>query len=89
VIIQTHLDIKLRNGVVFVTGEKGNPCQPVIVAGDVREVSRHALKLRLAIALEERGIVLDHIGKTRVAHLNIDIVENAINALFDDRFMEP
>lgn len=61
----------------------------LIVAGDVRDVSRHALKLRLAITLEERGIVLDHIGQTRTAHLNIDLVENAINALFDDRFMEP
>ena len=61
----------------------------LIVAGDVRDVSRHALKLRLAITLEERGIVLDHIGQTRAAHLKIDIVEGAINALFDDRFMEP
>lgn len=61
----------------------------LIVAGDVRDVSRHALMLRLAITLEERGIVLDHIGKTRAAHLNIDTVEDAINALFDDRFMEP
>lgn len=60
----------------------------LIVAGDVRDVSRHALELRLAITLEERGVVLDHISQTRAANINIDIVENAINALFDDRFME-
>ncbi len=61
----------------------------LIVAGDVKDVARHAVKLRLAITHPERGVVLDHIGRTHAAKITIDHVEDAINTLFPDRFIEP
>ncbi|MEQ1858453.1 MAG: hypothetical protein ABMA13_00800 [Chthoniobacteraceae bacterium] len=61
----------------------------LIVAGTVEDVARHAEKLRLAITEQERPLVLDYIAKTSVAQLTIDHVEDAINSLWTDRFIEP
>lgn len=62
----------------------------LIVAGTVEDVARHAEKLRLAITEPERGVVLDYIGRTHVAEISIDHVEDSINSVFgEDRFIEP
>ena len=61
----------------------------LINAGDINDVARHAEKLRLAIITSECGLVLDHIGHTHVAEITIDHVEDDINTLFPDRFIEP
>ena len=57
----------------------------LVVAGDVNIVARHAEHLRLAITTEECGVVLNHIS----AQISIDQVEETINSLFPDRFIEP
>ena len=61
----------------------------LIVAGTLNDIARHAEKLRLAITEPECGKVLDYIGHTHVVEITIDHVEDAINKLFPDRFIEP
>lgn len=61
----------------------------LIRAGAVEDVNRHAEKLRLAITDDEAAQVLDFIGRTGRAEIGIDAVEDAINSLFPDRFIEP
>ncbi len=52
-------------------------------------MATHAEALRLAITEAERGLVLDHIAHTRAAAITIEHSEDAINTLFEDRFVEP
>ena len=61
----------------------------LVIAGDVQTVAAHAEQLRLAVITSECGLVLDHIGRTHAADISIDHVEDAINTLFEDRFIEP
>jgi len=61
----------------------------LVVAGTETDVAQYAEELRLAIIDEERGPVLDYIQQHQLAHVTIDQVEEAINALFPDRFIEP
>ncbi|MEA3210777.1 MAG: hypothetical protein QOE70_3834 [Chthoniobacter sp.] len=61
----------------------------ILDAGDVNDVAAFATELRLEITEEERGTVLDYIASKGMVGLNIDIVENAINERFEDRFIEP
>src|SRR5688572_23968132 len=61
----------------------------LIVAGTTTQVAEHAEQLRLAITTPECGLVLDYIGNESLAGIHIDQVETAINALFEDRFIEP
>jgi hypothetical protein len=61
----------------------------LLVAGTETDVAQRAEHLRLAIIEEERGPVLDYIQQHRLAHINIDHVEEAINTLYPDRFVEP
>ena len=61
----------------------------LIVAGNVTEVAEYAETLRLAITTPECALVLDYVGNESLAGINIDQVEDAINALFPDRFIEP
>jgi hypothetical protein len=61
----------------------------LLSVGNVKMVEQHAEKLRLAIITTEAAQVLDHIGQTAVVTITIDYVEDAINTLFDDRFIEP
>lgn len=61
----------------------------LIRAGTVEDVNQHAEKLRLAITDDEAAQVLDFIGRTGTAEIGIDQVEDAINSLFPDRFIEP
>jgi hypothetical protein len=57
----------------------------LVVAGDLNTVATHAEKLRLAVTTEECAVVLDHL----TVEITIDQVEEAINSLFPDRFVEP
>jgi hypothetical protein len=61
--------------------------QLLIVAGDTHQVASLAEELRLAITTPESATVLDHIGP--LAGITIETVEEAINALFPGRFIEP
>ena len=61
----------------------------IVVAGDVQTVAEHAEKLRLAVITSECGVVLDFIAQRKNARISIDHVEDAINTLFEDRFIEP
>jgi hypothetical protein len=61
----------------------------ILDAGDVNDVAAFATELRLDITEGERGTVLDYIATQGMVGLDIDIVENAINERFDDRFIEP
>jgi hypothetical protein len=57
------------------------------LAGDVVTIASHAKELRLAINTTECGQVLDHLAPQ--ACISLDQAEEAINALFPDRFIEP
>lgn len=61
----------------------------LLVAGDESDVSQYAEDLRLAIIEKERGPVLDYIQEHQLARITIDEVEEAINALYPNRFVEP
>jgi hypothetical protein len=61
----------------------------LLVAGNENDVAQHAEKLRLAIIEDETGPVLDYIHKHQLACITIDHVEDAINAVYPDRFVEP
>ena len=61
----------------------------VLSAGHVEDVADFATSLRLDITDKERAIVLDHIAEKALVGISLDIVEDAINARFPDRFMEP
>ena len=50
---------------------------------------KHERPLRATIITPECASVLDYIGNTNVAGITIDHVEDAINTLFEDRFIEP
>ena len=61
----------------------------LVVAGNETDVAKFAEELRLAIIETERGLVLDYIQQHGLSKLTIDQVEEAINALYPDRFIEP
>ena len=61
----------------------------LINAGNIETVARMAEDLRLAITTAECHTVLNHIAAQALAGINIDIVEEVINDLFPDRFIEP
>ena len=57
--------------------------------GNVAVVGAYAEQLRLKITADERFTVLDYIAEQKMVVVTIDIVEAAINELFEDRFIEP
>jgi len=59
----------------------------LIVAGDINLVATHAEQLRLAIITTECAQVLDHLAPH--VRISLDQTEEAINTLFEDRFIEP
>ena len=59
----------------------------LVVAGTTQTVATHAEHLRLAITTHECGQVLDHLAPQ--VHITIDQTDEAINALFPGRFIEP
>ena len=63
--------------------------QLLTVVGDTAHVADFAEQLRLAITTPEESIVLDHIAREGMVGMSIDHVEEAINTLFPDRFIEP
>ena len=63
--------------------------QLLMVVGDTAHVADFAEQLRLAITTPETSIVLDHIAREGMVGMSIDHVNDAINALFPDRFIEP
>ena len=58
-------------------------------AGNVTTVGTYAEQLRLRITEDERATVLDYTAEKQMVVVNIDVVEDAINGLFVDRFIEP
>ena len=63
--------------------------QLLMVVGDTAHVADFAEQLRLAITTPETSTVLDHIALEGMIGMSIDHVEEAINTLFPDRFIEP
>jgi hypothetical protein len=61
----------------------------LIVAGSSQTVARHAETLRLAITTPECAQALDYIASKALAGISIDHCEEAINMLFEGRFIEP
>ncbi len=61
----------------------------IVDAGNVATVSAHAVQLRLHITTDECAVVLDHIATMNAVNITVDVVETAINELFEDRFIEP
>jgi hypothetical protein len=61
----------------------------LIVAGTETDVAQYAEELRLVIIENERGPVLDYIQQHGLSKITIDQVEEAINTLYPDRFIEP
>ena len=59
----------------------------LVVAGDINLVASQSEQLRLAITTAECGLVLDYLAPQ--ARISIDQTEEAINTLFEDRFIEP
>ena len=57
----------------------------LLTVASAQQIGRHAEQLRLEISEAECAVVLDHIAH----EITIDQVEDAINALFQDRFIEP
>jgi len=58
----------------------------LVVAGDLNTVGAHAEQLRAAVTTDECAVVLDHLS---VQQVTIEQVEEAINSLFPQRFVEP
>jgi hypothetical protein len=63
--------------------------QLLMIVGDSAHVADFAEQLRLAITTPEISTVLDHIAREGTIGMSIDHVEDAINTLFPDRFIEP
>lgn len=61
----------------------------LLVAGNTEEVAALAEQLRFRITPPERLTVLDYLARRRLLRMNIDDVEAALTARFEDRFIEP
>ena len=61
----------------------------LLIAGNTDEVATLAEELRFRITPPERLTVLDYLTRRRLLRMNIDDVEAAMTARFEDRFIEP
>ena len=61
----------------------------LVNAGNIQTVANMAEQLRLDISTDECSTVLNHIGSEALAAITLDTVEEVINDLFPDRFIEP
>jgi len=61
----------------------------ILDVGNVDDVAGFAKDLRLHITPEECSQVLDHIAEKAMVGITIENVDEAINALFPNRFIEP
>ena len=60
----------------------------LVDVGNVNTVAEYAEQLRLNITEDERSVVLNYIAEKNMVMVNTDVVEDAINGLFEDRFIE-
>ena len=88
-IIETLGDLLISSPHALARLERQFQDSLILVAGDVQTVADLAEKLRLAVITTECGLVLDFIAQRQIARISIDHVEDAINTLFEDRFIEP
>ena len=56
----------------------------LVDVGDIDIVGEYAEQLRLNITEDERSTVLDYIAEQKMVVVTIDIVETAINELFEE-----
>ena len=61
----------------------------ILDVGSVDVVTEFAKDLRLNITKEECSQVLDHIAAKAMVGISIENVDEAINTLFNNRFIEP
>jgi precorrin isomerase len=61
----------------------------LVYAGNVELVATLSEQLRLNITPEECSMVLDEIASRKMARVDVEMVEEVINDLFDNRFIEP
>ena len=61
----------------------------ILDAGNVDDIARFAEQLRLRVTKTECSRVLDHIASKAMVGITIEHVDEAINALFNNRFIEP
>ena len=61
----------------------------LVDVGNVNTVGAYAEQLRLNITEDERSVVLEYIAETQMVMITVEHVEDAINALFEGRFIEP
>ena len=61
----------------------------LVNAGNIQTVAKMAEDLRLDISTDECSTVLNHIAGQALAGITLDVVEEVINDLFPDRFIEP
>ena len=61
----------------------------ILIAGNIEFVATAAESLRLAIITDECPAVLDYIAQKSIVGITVEDVDEAINELFDDRFIEP
>ena len=60
----------------------------LVDVGNVATIGTYAEQLRPRITEDERPTVLDYIAEQKRVTITIGVVEDAINALFTDRFIE-
>ncbi len=61
----------------------------IVDVGNVETIISHANHLRLRVTKEECPLVLDYIAAKRMVGITVDVVEQAVNELWEDRFIEP
>lgn len=69
--------------------EKHYKDQLLVNAGSTAFILESAEQLRLAIIPPEAAQVLNHIGEQAQLGITVDQVDEAINHLYPDRFIEP
>ena len=61
----------------------------ILDAGNAKLVAKYAKKLRLNISKEECSQVLDAIAQRELVGITIEQVDEVVNDLFGNRFIEP
>jgi len=61
----------------------------ILDVGNVDTINTHAQQLRLRVENEEVPLVLDYIQQHGMVGITVDVVEQAVNELWEDRFIEP
>ena len=61
----------------------------ILDAGNTQQVAKYAKKLRLQISEQECSQVLDSIAQRHLVSIDIEHVDEVVNDLFPNRFIEP